>query len=334
MITSNQIKNRYPAAVALVGLYLPAMLFADWVKIDDFEGDTLTWTTSQTAGSNEDGAATLVDDPLVGAENQVLEIFPGTQAESAINNFRVYTSIPAIEFGSEATVFMRIAIPNVVVNGETITAQGNQVWGVTPIDVPTAWGDYSTATSFAFSGTFITYDGNQSTYVTVRETYSRDVWFSVWQVIRNVATGQQEYQVWAMGPGFGDVPTLVYPETDTYVPFRLKPDGDSDPAAAALDTFAFTTTTGTLANPAGIDPVYVDDIYIDLSGKNVTDPTGASTTTWAGFEVQDGYVSTGDFMGWLFVSRDPWVFSTALNKWIYLPEDYVREGGGWSYIPR
>ncbi|MEX0325332.1 MAG: thrombospondin type 3 repeat-containing protein [Puniceicoccaceae bacterium] len=66
--------------------------------------------------------------------------------------------------------------------------------------------------------------------------------------------------------------------------------------------------------------------------------TGLETTlneemSWAGWPNTDGNVDTGGWMGWLFVSNDPWVWSYSLNKWIFLPQEYVDAGGGWVYIP-
>jgi hypothetical protein len=58
--------------------------------------------------------------------------------------------------------------------------------------------------------------------------------------------------------------------------------------------------------------------------------------TWAGYPIgPDGYVNTGAFMGWLWVSADhDFVWSVDLGKYIYLPESLVTGSGSWSYIPR
>jgi hypothetical protein len=70
------------------------------------------------------------------------------------------------------------------------------------------------------------------------------------------------------------------------------------------------------------------NIMLEVSG-------GSSPTTWAGYDIVEGWVNTDDFMGWLYVGSDPWIISSALGGgWIYLPEDFVSETGAWSYIPK
>lgn len=54
--------------------------------------------------------------------------------------------------------------------------------------------------------------------------------------------------------------------------------------------------------------------------------------TWAGYEVRpDGWVETGDFIGWVYPDGD-YVWSASLDKHIYMPEDGVTASGAWTYI--
>lgn len=46
-----------------------------------------------------------------------------------------------------------------------------------------------------------------------------------------------------------------------------------------------------------------------------------------------GWTDTGDWMGWLYVTHAPWVFSDSLNGWIYIEADgFDAESGGWTYV--
>lgn len=55
--------------------------------------------------------------------------------------------------------------------------------------------------------------------------------------------------------------------------------------------------------------------------------------SWAGYDAyEDGWVDTADFMGWFNVTHAPWVWSTALNRWIYLPEENMSPAGAWFYV--
>lgn len=75
---------------------------------------------------------------------------------------------------------------------------------------------------------------------------------------------------------------------------------------------------------------FATDVQFDnLSISSAVEPTG-----WAGYPIEDGYVNTGAFMGWLEVSADPWIWSVSLNSYIYLPEGHVDGSGAWTYIPQ
>jgi len=66
-----------------------------------------------------------------------------------------------------------------------------------------------------------------------------------------------------------------------------------------------------------------------------TRDTGADPT-WAGWPVVDGWVNTGSFIGWLYVDggNPDWVRSLSLDKYIFLPESSVGNGGAWVYTPK
>lgn len=64
-------------------------------------------------------------------------------------------------------------------------------------------------------------------------------------------------------------------------------------------------------------------------------PTPANS--WAFWTIDEsGWIDTdsGDnvFMGSIYVNNAPWIYVQNLNKYIYLPEDFVTESGTWSYI--
>jgi hypothetical protein len=53
---------------------------------------------------------------------------------------------------------------------------------------------------------------------------------------------------------------------------------------------------------------------------------------WAGFAIDpSGYVDTGAWLGWVYPSGN-WVWSCRFERWMYLPEWYVRTGGSWMYV--
>ena len=51
--------------------------------------------------------------------------------------------------------------------------------------------------------------------------------------------------------------------------------------------------------------------------------------TWLGYPVdENGWANTGDWMGWVNVVNQPWIWSLDLNKYIYVNDD-----SGWVYVP-
>lgn len=57
---------------------------------------------------------------------------------------------------------------------------------------------------------------------------------------------------------------------------------------------------------------------------------------WYGFPVTSGWANTGDFLGWLELSADPWVYSLTLDRYIYIPAPAGNtfDPGGWAFVPR
>jgi len=47
-----------------------------------------------------------------------------------------------------------------------------------------------------------------------------------------------------------------------------------------------------------------------------------------------GYVQTGDFLGVVWVTLEPWVWSRKLGKWLYTNAQDVADGGAWVFIPK
>jgi hypothetical protein len=58
--------------------------------------------------------------------------------------------------------------------------------------------------------------------------------------------------------------------------------------------------------------------------------TGGNTGPgdFSDYELVDGWVDSGSFMGWVYVESHPWVFPLALDKWIYAG------GEGWFFVEK
>lgn len=71
-------------------------------------------------------------------------------------------------------------------------------------------------------------------------------------------------------------------------------------------------------------------VQIDSMGLSETEADVISET-WYGYEIVDGLANTGDWMGWLSVADDPWIFSYSLEGWLYMPPQEA-ESGAWLYV--
>jgi hypothetical protein len=57
---------------------------------------------------------------------------------------------------------------------------------------------------------------------------------------------------------------------------------------------------------------------------------GGGDGTWYDYEVdENGWANTGDWLGWVNVTYDPWIISASLGVYMYISDD-----SGWVYIPK
>lgn len=54
-----------------------------------------------------------------------------------------------------------------------------------------------------------------------------------------------------------------------------------------------------------------------------------------GYEMEDGVINTGDFLGYLYAEKAPWTYSYATGGWWYVPDpasDLTSAEGAWIYV--
>jgi hypothetical protein len=89
------------------------------------------------------------------------------------------------------------------------------------------------------------------------------------------------------------------------------------------------------------DATTVDEIRIEWPSGAEQTMTGVAvnqilsvTELWWPEPTHDGWVDTGDWLGWLYVEHEPWVWCEDLSHWMYCPSEYITENGGWIYVPK
>jgi hypothetical protein len=89
-------------------------------------------------------------------------------------------------------------------------------------------------------------------------------------------------------------------------------------------------TVNAFAEDNGVgDPIAT----IDWSDSVPVFSTPSEIPTWAGYPIlESGWVDTGDFLGLIYPAGD-FVYLADLSAYIYLPESFVGDSGGWMFIP-
>ncbi len=113
----------------------------------------------------------------------------------------------------------------------------------------------------------------------------------------------------------------INPTTYTQLSFTV----ENVPSTSSYLTLRFEMVTG--AEPSAIVSVAIDNISVE--GPSV-DPVG----TWKGYTLVDGFWAENvGQLGWINVQLDPWLWSSYLGEWIYLPEGSVPGTEGvWFYM--
>lgn len=87
------------------------------------------------------------------------------------------------------------------------------------------------------------------------------------------------------------------------------------------------------------NPVYDDpnlfihsQMVFEVANAYLTAETGTTSKgpgVFAEYDLVDGYVDTGDWLGWVYVADYPWSYVLSLEKYIYMSEP-----AGWAYVPK
>lgn len=110
--------------------------------------------------------------------------------------------------------------------------------------------------------------------------------------------------------------TITYPDDVAAEPFQVIQVGFE--ISTEFDNTAFVMDSAS---------IYFENIdaYIERDSEPVT---------WAGYTVDEsGYADTGDWMGMVYVTNDPWIYVYDLGKYVHIPTEAVSESGAWIYTP-
>lgn len=329
---------------AALALLLPLSASAEWKLIDDFENGMDKVVAADD--SNPYYIMEIVDDPVV-AGNHGITIDPNSYGTLWGG---VYASIALTADQIPPTVGTYTFYSRVLRDGG---ASSEVVWGLVDVPVtideetgkalsPKAYADYEVCVALGAlgdTGDFRIRDGSAWTYTD--EPTALDEWMEVWCVVTAVVDDADNgivdtYKTYVRHPGeetahLVPVPILSsgQPTGETKESASLRNGGDNP-----MTAFTFATYAGDPAAPFLGDPWILDDIYLTEGAVTTAPGETMVTPKWADWPLQSDtqWVNTGDFLGYLWVGNKPWIWSTSLNRYIWLRESDVQASGAWTYL--
>lgn len=269
-----------------------------WSLVDDFEG-TFDWTVRKTVAYSE----SLVDDPFDGPGSRVFSIFTGNLTPG---DYRATVEIPEIPEGSTATVYQRFSYDNPEID---------VLMGISDLSVVDAYNDYE-------NGIRIYYQYNQmearsgGAYERIGDDLLQlETWYEAWTVIDNAA---DTYDVYLKGGS--NYPELTLLASD--IPFR---NGTSGSILSYAISYNTDWCEGTF---------YLDDIYIDSTGINLTRPEAVRQpvySPWSDVGRDSGTLAKTTVSGILWDESFPWIYHWQLGTWCHVNAQDRYEGGYWVW---
>lgn len=289
----------------LISVFCVGSLFAEFQKVDDFEDLTedmevsTPWTLFKEMGNFQvQATATVVADPFNLGQGKVLALDPGVPLPTTTDslNHTIERAVPEEQqiwvTNPKATFYFKVGRPLVAGN----PGEADLTWGMAAsgeratADGPLGYGQYSVLGRIEIDGRIdirgATADGtNYFNLMTEDDGIETQTYYEIWFVVDYLTNTFEQYvkggtnypeqtkMTWA---GF-DPQTRAEGMVDKGL-FRAEPD-------TPLDTILFISTAG---NPSdgikGKDPMYIDDLYIDPTGENLTSPSGPTGLVVLDFE--------------------------------------------------
>lgn len=311
------------SGILFIALTFPLISSAEWTVLEDFEdGNADGWFFSQRLSIQpqnteaHDGWHEIMERPYDDEGGLVLAASEGTSW------YNIYDSVLPLENLSETedyTLYFEIAYPD---DSSNINVDiGDMVVPDAWSDTEPEWGDYSILARFGRSGLNVRDENGTGYAAPYTDEQELQTWYRVWIVVHPAF---YSWSMWIQGGVFTEKTQVA-----NYNYFR-KNDTDG---VGPMRAFALRLTGNSSSETSTGSPTYLDNIYLDRTGENLTEPaTGSSAPMWGDYTLVDGWAATGDFMGNLYPVED-FVYAEILEKYLYLPEGNLGTEGTWVYFP-
>ena len=311
-----------------------ATIASNWTVLDDMEDPAFpAWTLTHTQGVASLNSVTDRSD----ATNQALDlsVYTNTISDRAVACAVLPLDTPIAD-GATGTIYLRYWEEangrdyNYGFSDLPITPNGNGGYSA-----PWDWNDFEGIIQMAPNTSILNVrDGSSYWPLTADQgitdaAIEHGIWYEIWIVITNaVGTTNDEYAIYIKGGAYTSQ-TLLQVQTGT----------------ASFDTSHFRNgTTESIKNvfirtqidpktPNNNDPVYIDQVA-QAPGVELTSGIATDLCAWSYCPDKDGYVDTGNWMGWLNVTLQPWIYSYSLKSWLYMAENAMSSHGAWVYLKK
>ena len=302
--------------MTIISIFWVGTLFAEFIKIEDFETYTAGHPPPGASMPGPDGMPNpeegpwwnhldvvadrstdpyirVVEDPFDLGQGNVLEIFPGVPLSTSSLNHTITRSLSENQsirnnfddLDAVSTFYFKIARP--LVDG--VPGEADLTWGMVAdpeartnedgtINPIHTYGSYSVLGRIETNGSLDIRDGGD--YIDFQEdgveTMDTQTWYEFWFVVHHFSFTFEQY---------------IRGGTDYPVQTKITWDGNPDGKAAyrrqavdPLDTILLITSAGATDAIKGKDAMYVDDFYVDTTGRNLNSPGVVSGLVVLDFE--------------------------------------------------
>lgn len=245
--------NRSTGIVMVLGvLWVTANTTAVYRQFDDFQDEIIGPLNGQDAWYSQGGDNRIAEDPA-DPTNQVLYV----PSESSIVRKSLIVEHTGVPDGTVRMMFMRIRVSQ----KQTFAV------GLSGLRYPDEFSDFAPEIGLANSARNLdlrVWDDDEGKYE-VLQTLAPDRWYNLWV---RVDAFNNSYELWlndVPGADAAEADKLAAGDGDDSFDFRSGTNSD-------LLTFFIKTAGGSSGTNFG--PVYIDDIYLELSGDlNLANPT-------------------------------------------------------------
>jgi hypothetical protein len=304
----------------------PLTAVAQWILVDDFESyEPGTYTRGGNPGLPYPGSSNAAlgqMDIFTGIEGTGGEVAAWFWYGESYGPGDFWHQIPLpeeIPVNAIGTVYFRIWQQSLDLNWYVMISK--VAAGEEP-DNTVIWNNQAAILRYASTEPGGSLSAHGGSYLLPQPSFSPSPghWYEYWIILDNaydrvVQAETAGYSIYRKGPGEA-WPRLMAWGTDqprTKLPFRNRSFG-------SLKSIVLIQTPSAPANVW-----LIDDIYMRHGACLSTD-----CENWCGYPILDGHAETGSWLGWLYVAKEPWVYSYVLDSWLYIP-DCPDATGGWVW---